>query len=288
MSYEVYWKSQPTPREFQNTQLGLMEDLVEGIVGIVMNERLAEISAAPDAPFLAAGFGFGNLCETCYATFGQAVCKEDNTLAGFERLMTEIEKMKRFGFTDNEVERAKTELLSQYEAAMKQAGTRKNAQFVNPLIYNFFDNEPFMDPATEYEYANAILQQLSAPLINQGVAELIGPENMVVLYTAPEREGMVHPTADEIKAVITGVENAEIERPAGEDVPEAFLDAAKTEREACAQAVKLAEAKGFTRFSFGDKLAAGDKLLVIIDKDEDLKSSLEKMGITQYMWDRRS
>ena len=39
----------------------------------------------------------------------------------------------------------------------------------------------------------------------------------------------------------------------------AFLDAAKTEREACAQAVKLAEAKGFTRFSFGDKLAAGDK-----------------------------
>ena len=38
-----------------------------------------------------------------------------------------------------------------------------------------------------------------------------------------------------------------------------FLDAAKTEREACAQAVKLAEAKGFTRFSFGDKLAAGDK-----------------------------
>ena len=226
VSYEVYWKSQPTPREFQNTQLGLMEDLVEGIVGIVMNERLAEISAAPDAPFLAAGFGFGNLCETCYATFGQAVCKEDNTLAGFERLMTEIEKMKRFGFTDNEVERAKTELLSQYETAMKQAETRKNAQFVNPLIYNFFDNEPFMDPATEYEYADAILQQLSAPLINQGVAELIGPENMVVLYTAPEREGMVHPTADEIKAVITGVENAEIERPAGEDVPEAFLDAA--------------------------------------------------------------
>lgn len=38
----------------------------------------------------------------------------------------------------------------------------------------------------------------------------------------------------------------------------------------------------------GTKLAAGDKLLVISDKDEDLKSSLEKMGITQYMWDRRS
>ncbi len=39
----------------------------------------------------------------------------------------------------------------------------------------------------------------------------------------------------------------------------AFLDAAKTEREACAEAVKLAKAAGFTEYHFGDKLAAGDK-----------------------------
>ncbi len=39
----------------------------------------------------------------------------------------------------------------------------------------------------------------------------------------------------------------------------AFLDAAKTEREACAVAVKMAQEKGFTEYKFGDKLAAGDK-----------------------------
>ena len=39
----------------------------------------------------------------------------------------------------------------------------------------------------------------------------------------------------------------------------AFLDAAKTEREACATAVALAQAKGFTEYRFGDPLAAGDK-----------------------------
>ena len=39
----------------------------------------------------------------------------------------------------------------------------------------------------------------------------------------------------------------------------AFLDAAKTEREACAAAVKLAEEKGFTEYRFGDALQAGDK-----------------------------
>lgn len=38
-----------------------------------------------------------------------------------------------------------------------------------------------------------------------------------------------------------------------------FLDAAKTEREACAFAVREAEKHGFTRYEFGDKLKVGDK-----------------------------
>jgi len=38
-----------------------------------------------------------------------------------------------------------------------------------------------------------------------------------------------------------------------------FLDAAKTEREACAYAVKAAKAKGFTEYKFGDPLKKGDK-----------------------------
>lgn len=38
-----------------------------------------------------------------------------------------------------------------------------------------------------------------------------------------------------------------------------YLDEGKTEREACAAAVRLAEEKGFTPYQFGDKLAVGDK-----------------------------
>lgn len=41
----------------------------------------------------------------------------------------------------------------------------------------------------------------------------------------------------------------------------AFLDAAKTEREAVTAAVQLAEEKGYRPYSFGDAIKAGDKLL---------------------------
>ena len=39
----------------------------------------------------------------------------------------------------------------------------------------------------------------------------------------------------------------------------AFLDAAKTEREACAESVALAKEKGFSEYKFGDPLKAGDQ-----------------------------
>ncbi len=39
----------------------------------------------------------------------------------------------------------------------------------------------------------------------------------------------------------------------------AFLDAAKTEREACEAAVEIAKEAGFTEYRFGDRLRAGDK-----------------------------
>jgi len=40
----------------------------------------------------------------------------------------------------------------------------------------------------------------------------------------------------------------------------AYLDAAKTEREAVTASIKMAEAKGFKEYHFGDKITAGDKL----------------------------
>ena len=57
-------------------------------------------------------------------------------------------------------------------------------------------------------------------------------------------------------------EASEAERTAMFDYAEgykAFLDEAKTEREACDAAVRMAKEKGFTEYKFGDKLAAGDK-----------------------------
>ena len=225
-SITAYWRSEARPEQLNSTPVGLLTDLVQDIVSIAMNERFEDIAAQSNAPFLNGGFGIGNLCETADVVIAEVACKDGDALNAFSAGLMEAEKLRRFGLTDAEVERAKTEILSQYEAAAKKAGTRTNSEFVMPMINHFFDNKSFMDPEAEYQLVQQLLPMLPAEAINQAAQQMITRENLVVIYQAPEKAGLAHPTEEQIQAVIDAVENAQIEQAAGEEIPAAFLDPA--------------------------------------------------------------
>ena len=227
-SFVLCWRSQPMPREMYNTAAWFVTDLVTSVITLAMNERLSDLAASPEAPFVAGYLYVTELCEAADAVLGQAVSKDaESSLPALSAILIETEKLRRFGLTDAEVERAKTELLSQFESAANKADTRTNREFVDPMVENFFRNKAFMDPKAEYELAKQLFQMLNADTINMVAKELITRENLSVTYEAPEKEGAVHPTVEQIQAVIDAVWNAELEQAEAEDIPTEFLDASK-------------------------------------------------------------
>ena len=223
----VSWRSEPMPREMNSTANRFATDLIANTISIAMNERISDLAASPEAPFIGGFFGVTELCEAADAVLGQVVCKDNEALNGLAALLIEAEKLQRFGLTDDEIDRAKTESLSQLENAANKADTRTNAEFIDPMISNFFLNKSFMDPKAEYELAKQLFPMLNAETINMAAKELITRKNLSVTYEAPEKEGIVHPTVEQIQAVIESVWNAELEQAAGEDIPTEFLDASK-------------------------------------------------------------
>ena len=223
-SVELLWKSEGRPEELNNTLQGMLLDLVANIVSQVMAERFQDIVSKPGAPFFNADLAVGNLCETMEVVMGDVAVKDGEAIPGLRAYLTEIEKMKRFGFTEDEVNRAKTEIESVYETRAKRAETRKNSDFIRGLISNFFDNYAYMEPETEYQVIQMLLPQITPEILNMVAAQMITPENLVVVYKAPEKEGLVHPTEAEILAVVKEVESAELEAPAAEAIETEFLD----------------------------------------------------------------
>ena len=222
-SIEVMWKSEPMPKELMNTDIAFMTDLIKSYVRLIMRERFTDITSQPDAPFLGGSFYISSLCNSCDATMGTVSFKEGDAINAFTAFMTELEKMKRFGFTDGEVQRAKDNIISSYERRVEAAPTRKNAEFVNPLLYNFYNNEPYMEPEMELQLVQMVCAQLNAALLNQVAASLLTDENMVILYNGPEKAGLVNPTEEEIKAVLAAVKNADIAANVEENLNEPFI-----------------------------------------------------------------
>ena len=222
-SIEVLWKGEPMPKEFGNTVEGYFYELVKTYVGYIMSERFDDITAKPDAPYFGGSLDIGELCASCEAVVGNVSFKEGDAENAFRAFMLEVEKMKRFGFTEGEVKRASAKIISRYEKAVEAASTRKNADFVRPLLDAFYYNEAYMDPATELQVVQAISSQINATVINQIVAEMITDHNMVILYNGPEKEGLANPTEAQLAAIIAEVKTAEIEANVEESIDEPLI-----------------------------------------------------------------
>ena len=222
--FELIWKSQPMPEMFNSTLEGKMITIVKRYIQMIMGERFNDIASKPDAPFLGAGIYFYPLCEECDALRGQVTFKDGDAANALQAFLLETEKMKRFGFTDGEVQRAKDNIISRYEKAVEAAPTRKNGDLVRPLLNHFYDNEAYMEPAAELEIVKMICNQaINTQMLNQLAAQIITDENLVVLYNAPEKEGLVHPTKEQVLSVIEAAKAAEIQANVEENVNEPFI-----------------------------------------------------------------
>lgn len=222
----MLWNGEATPKEMNSTDMGFFSDLVKSIISTIMSERLSDIASKPDAPFISADFGIGSLCETCESVFGEITCKDSEGISAYKAYLTEIRKMQKYGFTAAETARAKEVILRRYEQAVEGAATRKNSEFIWSYINNFFSNYSYMTPETEFEVAKMFCANINEGLLNQVASQIITPDNMVIIYKAPQKEGLTHPSEADFLAAIAEVDASEIQANAEEAVNEPLLDPA--------------------------------------------------------------
>ena len=224
-SVELIWHDEAAPESMNATVYGQLTDLVETILSMVMSERFADITSKPGSAYIDGAFGIESLIyEDIEGAYTQVALKEDNILGGLKEFYTELARLKKYGITDAEFARAKSNLISSLETRANKADTRRNAEFIRPILNNFFDKEPIMEPKDQLELLQSLLAQVNAQAISMMAAQLFGQENFVAIYSGPEKEGIATPTAADILNVIAEVNASDIAAPEGEEIPEQFLD----------------------------------------------------------------
>lgn len=218
----IFFKSDVIPVEMRNSMVYEIQQAVTSLATMMLNNRLDEITASPDAPMAAAGSFYGNfyLSKTKDALTGVTIGKDGDILNGLKSVYREILRAKRGGFTVSEYDRAREELLSRLEKDYNNREKAENNTYVQEYVRNFIDNVPAPGIEFEYQTAKMILPQLPVDAINQAFKELVTDSNRIVMVMMPEKEGFVVPTVDQVKQAMAEVD--------AEDIP-AFVDEVKAE-----------------------------------------------------------
>lgn len=217
-----YWRRPSIPIQYRNTDQVFALNVISDLVSSVMSERFEDITSRPDAPFVNAYLYYTNLIKTCDALEGTVVFKNDTDKEAISAFLYEIEKLKRYGVTEAELQRAKDNMISGLEKSVQGAESRKNPEFIYPIIGYFLANEPYMEPATKLEITKAILSQLSASIINQVIPGYIGDKNISIVLNGPSQ--VSHPTETEILEILNNSRTMEVEAPKAEEGMGMLLD----------------------------------------------------------------
>lgn len=223
-SISMYVKNSPLPKEYNSMGIGAMSDLLKTFIGMMFNERLLDITLQPDAPFFEASIGFTRAANTLEPLELTATSKEGEIIPAFTAVLSEFEKAKRFGFNVDEFDRAKTSLLNSYERSANNAQSRENSNFINGIATEFYYGFTMMHPQYAFELTKGLIDMLSVNDINQVLSQLNYNQNVVLLYKAPEKDGLTHPSEADLTAVLQTVANSEMENNSGEAIAKELMD----------------------------------------------------------------
>jgi zinc protease len=179
--------------------------LVEGLYNRMLNNRLTELTRAAEAPFVQGYSASGRLSRTkAYYILG-ALVRDNGITGGVEALLAETERVKRFGFTETELDRGKKELLSNVERLFNERDKRSSRRLAEEYVRNFLEREPAPGIETETALYRKYLPGITLAEVERLATQLLGEESRVLLVNAPEKEGIAVPPDGELLALFDSV-----------------------------------------------------------------------------------
>ena len=186
------------------------QGIVEDLFSAMLNARFFELSQQADPPFLGAGAGQGRFIGAKEVFSLGAGVRDGGTVRGLDALLTEAERVARFGFTPAELEREKARRLRGLEQAYAERAKTESDSYADEYARNFLEQEPIPGITTELALTREFLPGITLDDVNRIARAWITPANRVVLVSAPEKPDVPVPAEPELSAVFAQVAGKQI------------------------------------------------------------------------------
>lgn len=205
---QIYYKSPSstlaTVKDFQNNIIG-------SLFSSMLNTRLEEKAREANAPYLQASASSGPFYGGVDDLTLTVITQEGQLETGVTALLAEIKRIQEFGFTDSELERAKTLLLTSFEENYKVRDDLNSSFWRDALVDEFLNGNRVTSNGADLDIANYFLPEISLAEVNELASIFSKDQDRIVTALVPQKEGLTAPTEADLQAWVAQGFQQEVE-----------------------------------------------------------------------------
>jgi len=195
------------PARNQGSVGGYRDIMLDQLFAAMLGSRLDELSQSASPPFLraAADRSLFPTIRTRDEALLQALVANDGVAKGLDALLTEVQRVARFGFTATELERAKQAMMIGYERVVTESPDRESASRADEYTRNFLEDEALPTIWQELAFHRRFVPQITLAEMNALTSDWFPDRNRLVIVSAPELQGVSLPSQAQLEAVARAV-----------------------------------------------------------------------------------
>ncbi len=214
LNFSLYMKRDAEPRETRDTRESFLGGYKSRLAMFILRQRLANLSHEAQPRVMSASCRNGSFYVT---TEKEAFALNlglmpNNPQAGIDAAIEIVEKARRYGFTEAELEHAKVQHTVNIEHRLDNKNKTRNAEYAKNIVSNFCGAEPCMN----IEYEAALEAEFSATVtladVNEAMKEIVTDQNQVCTVFGPTKyDGKPYtmPTKEQFKNWIESAQQKE-------------------------------------------------------------------------------
>ncbi|MBS1562071.1 MAG: insulinase family protein [Bacteroidetes bacterium] len=186
-------------------------DIVTQLMSSMLSNRLQELTRKATPAFAAAFAGQTSLTRETMAYIVSATAADKNIMKSMNAVLTEIARAQRHGFTQSELDRAKSEMMSRMEAYYNERDKTESSSLAREYMRNYLEGEAIPGIAMEYDIYKRLTPDVTLADVKASIVEFTPNEDRVITVSVPEGNGYTKPTEQDVNALVAAVAAKTIE-----------------------------------------------------------------------------
>ena len=194
-----------------NKNIGyLRKQILIRLMNAMMGTRINDLLQKGNPSFVSGAVKYSEIVRGYDVLDISVIAKPNQEDLALQTIYTEADRARRSGFIKAELDRAKANLLTNYDNYYKQKDKIPNDTYISNMQEYFLSGEPSPSIDFEYDFVKNMIPGVTEDEISALFKSLMVEDNRVIAVMGPEDKSVKHLSESEAKEIIRKVQSSEI------------------------------------------------------------------------------